>query len=64
MPIYEDRDLISELTERGWLLFFQLHEPLADDTALCIDGTRVASDEFDIGVADGYGFLVEVETEP
>ena len=60
MPVDEDRDLISELTERGWLLFFQLHEPVADNTALCIDGSRVASDGFDIGVADGYGFLVEV----
>jgi hypothetical protein len=56
----EDRDLLSELTERGWLLFFQLHEPVADDTVLCIDGSRVASDDFDIGVADGYGFLVEI----
>ncbi len=60
MLVDEDRDLTSEMTERGWLLFFQLHEPLVDDTALCIDGSRVASDELDIGVADGYGFLVEV----
>jgi hypothetical protein len=60
MPRNEDRDLLSELTELGWLLFFQLHEPLADDTALCIDGSRESSDSFDIGVADGYGFLVEV----
>ena len=60
MLVDEDRNLMLELTERGWLLFFQLHEPLADDTALCIDGSRVASDELDIGVADGYGFLVEV----
>ena len=60
MPLYEGRDLIEELTERGWLLFFQLHEPLADDTVLCIDGRHEPSDAFDIGVADGYGFLVEV----
>ena len=60
MPLYEDRDLFAELTELGWLLFFQVHEPLADDTALCIDGSREPSDNFDIGVADGYGFLVEV----
>ena len=38
MPLYEDRDLLEELTERGWLFFFQLPEPLADDTSLCIDG--------------------------
>ena len=60
MPVYEDRDLVAELTERGWLLFFQLHEPLADDTARCIDGSREPSDDFDIDVADGYGFLVEI----
>ena len=40
MLVDEDRNLILELTERGWLLFFQLHEPFADDTALCIDGSR------------------------
>jgi len=51
------------LTERGWLLFFQLHEPLVDDTVLCIDGSREPSDDFDIDVADGYGFLVEVRNE-
>ena len=62
LPVYEDRDLISELTERGWLLFFQLHEPLVDDTVLCIDGSREPSDDFDIDVADGYGFLVEVRS--
>ena len=59
MPLYEDRDLLEEL-EQGWLLFFQLHEPLADEKVLCIDGSRELSDRFDIGVADGYGFLVEV----
>ena len=60
MPVDEDRDLVAELTERGCLLFLQLHEPVADDTVVCIDGTRVTSDAFDIGVADGYGFVVEV----
>ena len=59
-PIYEDRDPLDELTGKHWLLFFQLHEPLVDDRVLCIDGVRRVSDEFDIGVADGYGFLVEV----
>ena len=60
VPLYEDRDLKTELLERGWLLFFQMHEPLADDTVLCIDGSQEDADDFDIGVADGYGFLVEV----
>jgi hypothetical protein len=59
-PFDEDRDLVEELVERGWKLFFQMHEPLADDRALCIDGKRRDADKFDIGVADGYGFLVEV----
>jgi hypothetical protein len=60
LSLYEGRDLRGELLERGWLLFFPLHEPLATETALCIDGTRRRSEEFDIGVTDGYGFLVEV----
>jgi hypothetical protein len=59
-PLRVDRDLAEELVERGWKLFFQMHEPLADDQALCIDGKRRDADDFDIGVADGYGFLVEV----
>jgi len=60
MPLYEDRDLREELLDRERLLFFHMHEPLADDTALCIDGSRELSDNFDIGVADGYGFLLEI----
>jgi hypothetical protein len=59
-PLYEKRDLEEELVNRGWMLFFQLHEPLGADSALCIDGQRRDVEEFDIGVADGYGFLVEV----
>lgn len=60
MPVYDDRDLFEELTEQAWLLFFQLHEPLAAETAFCIDGKREQSEEFDIGVTGAYGFLVEV----
>lgn len=59
-PLYEDHDLVEELTEKGWKLFFQMHQPLAQDRAICIDGNRREADAFDIGVADGYGFLVEV----
>jgi hypothetical protein len=60
LSVYEGRDLRGELLERGWLLFFPVHEPLATETALCIDGERRDSGEFNIGVADEYGFLVEV----
>ncbi len=60
MPLYEERNLQEELVDRGWLLFFQMHEPLVEETVLCIDGTRLPSEAFDIGDADGYGFLVEV----
>jgi hypothetical protein len=59
-PLYEDRDLLDELLYRRWLLFFPVHEPLSDETALCIDGVRRKSGDFDIGVADSYGLLVEV----
>jgi hypothetical protein len=61
MVLLEDRDLLGELLDQGWLLFFAMHEPLAAQTALCIDGVRRACAEFDIGVSDSYGFLVEVE---
>jgi hypothetical protein len=60
VPVYEDRDLSDELLYRGWLLFFPMHESLAGEEALCIDGVRRDIGEFDIGVADNYGFLVEV----
>jgi hypothetical protein len=59
-PVYDNRDLVGELVNRGWLLFFAMHEALVDDTALCIDGLRRETEAFDIGPADAYGFLVEV----
>jgi hypothetical protein len=60
LPVYEDRDLADELLYRGWLLFFPVHEPLVTETALCIDGVRRNSRDFDSGVAGEYGFVVEV----
>ena len=38
-----------------------LHEPAADERFLCIDGKKRHSDDLDINLEDGYGFLVEVE---
>ena len=58
--LYEDRDPLDELTNRQWMLFFPLHEPVLEKTVLCVDGIRRPSDQFDIGIADNYGFLVEV----
>jgi hypothetical protein len=60
VSLFEDRDLTGELMDRGWLLFFPMHEPLATETAQCVDGLRRNCEEFDIGVTDSYGFLVEV----
>jgi hypothetical protein len=40
-----------------------MHEPNADDRALCIDGKRRDTDEFDINLDDAYGFLVEVHDD-
>ena len=57
---YGERDPLAELLSGEWKLFFQMHEPLVDDDALCIDGERRDSDDFDIGESDAYGFLVEV----
>jgi hypothetical protein len=48
------------LLEHQAKVFFPMHEPLADEMALCIDGARRRVEDFDIGVADAYGFLVEV----
>lgn len=59
-PLYEDRDLAGELLERGWLLFFPMHEPLMGETARCIDGVERDVDEFEVGSADQYGWVVEV----
>lgn len=61
MPKLVNRDLKRELVDDHKLLFFQMHEPVATDEVLCIDGSRQDGDAFDIGVSDGYGFLVEVD---
>ena len=60
MPLHEKADLVEGTVDEGWLVFLQLHEPLADGAALYVGGTREPSEKCDIGVADGYGFLVEV----
>jgi hypothetical protein len=58
-PFPEDSDLLEELA-KGRLLFFVMHEPVVAEDALSIDGSRRGVEEFDIGPADSYGFLVEV----
>ena len=60
LPLHEDRELTEELVERKWKLFFPMHEPTAVYRALCIDGKRRDTDDFDINLEDAYGFLVEV----
>jgi hypothetical protein len=59
-PFPQGESVTEALLEHGGKVFFPMHEPLADDRALCIDGARLFSEDFDIGVADAYGFLVEV----
>lgn len=59
----EEKAIWDALVEDGLKLFFMMHEPPADEQFLCIDGTKQKSDAIDIGVSDGYGFLVEVEGE-
>lgn len=59
-PFPQGESVTEALLEHGGKVFFPMHEPLADDQALCIDGKRRKADSFDIGVADAYGFLVEV----
>ena len=48
---YGERDPLAELISGGWKLFFQMHEPLVDVDALCIDGERRDVDDFDIGAS-------------
>jgi hypothetical protein len=57
----EEQSLVHCLLELGLKVFFMMHEPPADERFLCIDGKRRKSDDLDIGVDDGYGFLVEVD---
>jgi hypothetical protein len=61
-PFPEDGDLVEELVQ-GRLLFFPMHEPLVAEDALSIDGTRRGVEDFDVGPADSYGFLVELNDE-
>ena len=60
VTVFEGRELVEELVARGWKLFFPTHEPAAAERPLCIDGKRRKADDFELGEADNYGFLVEV----
>ena len=57
----EEKAILNALTKEGLRVFFMLHEPAADERFLCIDGKKRHSDDLDINLEDGYGFLVEVE---
>lgn len=61
VPNDEGLDPIEVIKKKKHMVFFQMHEPVSDDKTLCIDGKRRDSDDFDIGLEDGYGFLVELE---
>ena len=54
----------EELIENHKLVFFPFHEPITADEIKCLDGSTYIDDEddpkIDIGVADNYGYLVEV----
>lgn len=57
-------DAIHEaLVSGGAKVFFMLHEPAADDRFLSIDAKKRDSEDLDINLEDGYGFLVEVDGE-
>ena len=57
----EEKAILDALTEDGLKVFFMMHEPTADERFLCIDRKKRDSDDLDINLEDGYGFLVEVE---
>lgn len=59
----QEKAVHAALTSYGAKVFFMLHEPAADDRFLCIDGKKRDSEDLDINLEDGYGFLVEVDGE-
>jgi hypothetical protein len=59
----EEGAILHALTGDGLKVFFMLHEPAADDRFLCIDGKKRDSEDLDINLEDGYGFLVEIEND-
>lgn len=59
----EERAIQDALTEAGLKVFFLMHEPAADDRFRCIDGKKRDSEDLDITLEDGYGFLAEVDDD-
>ena len=59
----EEKAILDALTEDGLKVFFMMHEPAADERFRAIDGKKRDSDDLDINLEDGYGFLVEVEDD-
>lgn len=57
----EEKAILDALTEGGLKVFFMMHEPVADERFRAIDGKKRDSDDLDINLEDGYGFLIEVE---
>ena len=64
VPSHKECDWAEMLIDHGKLVFFPFHEPITDDEIKCLDGSTYQDDEddanIDIGVADNYGYLVEV----
>ena len=64
MPSNEERDLEAELVDNGKLVLFPSHEPITGDELKRLDSSMYGDDEddpkLDIGVAEAYGYLVEV----
>lgn len=62
----DDPDPSSSIAEHlhdGLKVFFMMHEPPADDQFLSVDGQKRNSEDLDIGLEDGYGFLVELDDQ-
>jgi len=57
----EQQAILGALVNEGTKVFFMMHEPPADDRFLCIDGKKRKSEDLDINLEDGYGFLLDVE---
>ncbi len=63
MPGHNSELTAREMIEQEMLVFLPMHRHDEDDTQRCIDGERRPSDDFDIGISDAYGFLLEANDE-
>jgi hypothetical protein len=63
MPGMNIQATLDEMVDDGLRVFLPVHFPTLDEPVLCIDLERRDPDDFDIGVSDSYGFVLELDGE-